>query len=137
MKPTKEQSHEEVWICQVRFWLCYDICHMRLLAHLGLRSRDANLVVFKWESETQVLIFCLRPKGLYYNVAADLFVVELTGFPRENLPITWKTEEERPYAIALDSAIKAGLVTASGKHGVRVTIDYDGTVVYNVYQIIE
>ena len=51
----------------------------------------------------------------------EVFVVELTGFPRENLPITWKTEKERPYAIALDSAIRARIVKTAGKFGVYVT----------------
>jgi len=66
----------------------------------------------------------------------DVYVVELTGFPKQNLPITWDTEEERPYAIALDSAIKAGLIDAPGKYGIEVTYERDQWI-YNIYAIHE
>ena len=66
----------------------------------------------------------------------DVFVVELTGFPVENLPITWNTEEERPYAIALDSAIKSGIVRSAGKFGIHVTESAEA-LTYNIYAIKE
>lgn len=65
----------------------------------------------------------------------EVFVVEFSGWPVD-LPITWETEEERPYAIALDSAIKAGIVTAAGKYGIHVTENGD-RLTYNIFAIKE
>lgn len=67
----------------------------------------------------------------------EVFVVEINGFPRSLLPVTWESPAERPYAIALDSAIKAGIVTAPGKYGIHVTTDKANNDTYNIYKIIE
>jgi len=65
----------------------------------------------------------------------QVYVVNFTGWPLD-LPITWETEEERPYAVALTSAIKAGIVTAAGKYGIHLE-HKNGKDTYSIFQIIE
>lgn len=48
----------------------------------------------------------------------EVFVVEFDTMPE--LPITWSTEEERPYAQILGAAIMTGLITEPGKYGLAI-----------------
>lgn len=66
----------------------------------------------------------------------EVYVVEFDTMPE--LPITG-VGDEIPYARALTAAIAEGLITEPGKYGVHVTQEpeYDGSLVYNVYEIIE
>lgn len=59
-----------------------------------------------------------------------LFIVDFDTMPE--LPITWSTEEEMPYAIALGRAIENGQITEPGKYGISVDIDTD---TYNIWSI--
>lgn len=47
-----------------------------------------------------------------------LYIVDFDTMPE--LPITWSTEEERPYALALARAIHNGTITEPGKYGIAV-----------------
>jgi hypothetical protein len=62
----------------------------------------------------------------------DVFVVEFDTMPV--LPITWTTEEEKPYALALARAIHEGQITEPGKYGIHVDPE---TKVYNIFKIVE
>lgn len=48
----------------------------------------------------------------------EVFVVDLEALPE--LPITWSTAEEEPYAKALDHAIRTGVITEPGKYGIEL-----------------
>jgi hypothetical protein len=65
-------------------------------------------------------------------VGQKIYVVEFETMPQ--LPITWKTEEEKPYALALAQAIHEKIITEPGKYGIFVEID---TQMYNVFKILE
>lgn len=64
----------------------------------------------------------------------EVFVVDFDTVPQP--PITWATEEEKPYALALDSAIREKLVTEPGKYGIHVTNEVD-RIIYNIFHINE
>lgn len=49
-----------------------------------------------------------------YNV----FVVDFKTMPE--LPITWSSPEEEPYAKALQAAIQDGVITEPGKYGIQI-----------------
>lgn len=49
---------------------------------------------------------------------ADVYVVDFDIMPE--LPITWTRSEEAPYAMALDAAIRNGVVTEPGKYGITI-----------------
>lgn len=60
----------------------------------------------------------------------QMYVVEFDGMPE--LPITYSTEEEAPYAMALTLAIQWGVITEPGKYGIRVG---DGR--YDIFLLLE
>jgi len=64
----------------------------------------------------------------------DVYVVDFDTLPQ--LPITWDDEEEKPYAQALDIAIRGRLVAEPGKYAIHV---YDANVAVNwmIFKIIE
>jgi hypothetical protein len=64
----------------------------------------------------------------------EVYVVEFDTMP--TLPITWETEEEKPYAVGLAAAIHSGQITEPGKYGIEATRDGDQWV-YNAYRIEE
>ncbi len=63
-----------------------------------------------------------------------VYVVEFNAMPK--MPITWNTEEEKPYAIAFTSAIRSGIITAPGKYGIHLETKKDKDT-YNIFKIIE
>lgn len=64
----------------------------------------------------------------------EVYVVEFDTMPE--LPITWMTQEEEPYARALAAAIHNKVVTEPGKYGVHIDHDADGKF-YKIYRIEE
>jgi len=64
----------------------------------------------------------------------DVFVVDLDTMPE--LPITWNTEEEKPYALALAAAIQQGVITEPGKYGIHIPSD-DQPLLYSIFTIKE
>lgn len=63
----------------------------------------------------------------------DVFVADLKELPP--LPLTYEdTPELKPYAWALETAIRTGLITGPGKYGVEINED---DMTWNVYLIIE
>lgn len=64
----------------------------------------------------------------------DVFVVDFDAMPM--LPITWKTLEEAPYAIALETAIRDGVITEPGKYGIHIPAD-DKPQMYTIFTIKE
>jgi|1186.fasta_scaffold443038_2 hypothetical protein len=64
----------------------------------------------------------------------QIYVVKFDTMPK--LPITSRTEEEKPYALALDTAIREGQITEPGKYGIQVTQE-NGQDIYNLFHIIE
>jgi hypothetical protein len=66
----------------------------------------------------------------------EVFVVEFDTLPE--LPITWETEEEKPYALALTAAFQKATITEPGKYGIEFTREDDaGDLQYQVYRIDE
>lgn len=61
-----------------------------------------------------------------------VYVADLKTMPE--LPITWETSEEEPYARCLDNAIRTGVITEPGKYGIRFELD---TQTYKMARIIE
>lgn len=47
----------------------------------------------------------------------EVYVVDLKTMPE--LPITWETPEEEPFAKALGAAILTGVITEPGKYGIE------------------
>lgn len=64
----------------------------------------------------------------------NVYVVEFDTMPE--LPITWSTEEEKPYALALAHAIHNETITEPGKYGLVVD-DLDDHIEFTVFKIIE
>jgi hypothetical protein len=48
----------------------------------------------------------------------DVYVVDFDTMPE--LPITWNTLAEKPYAKALDDAIRSNIITEPGKYGIAL-----------------
>lgn len=65
----------------------------------------------------------------------EVFVVDFDTMP--TLPITWNTLEEKPYALALEDAIKTGKISEPGKYGIRITENLPHGWIYNIYTITE
>lgn len=66
----------------------------------------------------------------------QVFVVDFDTMPE--LPIRWANETEKPYAMALGSAIATGVITDPGKYGVEVTNFLpDVDLTYTIHLIIE
>lgn len=64
----------------------------------------------------------------------DVYVVEFDTMP--SLPISWSTEEEKPYALALAHAIHTAVITKPGKYGLYISsLDYP--MLYSAYTIKE
>jgi hypothetical protein len=61
-----------------------------------------------------------------------VFVVDFETMPK--LPINWKTEEEKPYALALAIAIHEGVITEPGKYGIHIPAD-DKPMLYSIFAI--
>lgn len=64
----------------------------------------------------------------------DVYVVDFATMPE--LPITWKTDEEKPFAQALQAAIRDGVITEPGKYGIHIPADNKPTL-YSIFTIIE
>lgn len=60
----------------------------------------------------------------------EVYVVNFDTMPE--LPITASTLDEAPYALALETAIRGGIITEPGKYGIHL----DGTN-YTIYRILE
>jgi hypothetical protein len=65
----------------------------------------------------------------------EVYVVEFDTVP--DLPITWNTPEEEPYARALHIAIEGGLITEGGKYGIDVETSEGPKPIFNIFHIIE
>lgn len=65
----------------------------------------------------------------------EVFVVDLQTMPE--LPITWERDEEQPYALALETALRAGAITVPGKYGIYVEGTEGPKPIFNLYHIIE
>ena len=67
----------------------------------------------------------------------EVFVVDFDVMPE--LPITWNTLDEKPYADALANAIQTGVITKPGKYGIAIEEPVDPTVTisYSIYTIKE
>lgn len=65
----------------------------------------------------------------------EVYVVVFDTMPE--LPITYSTDEEKPYALALETAIKAGVLTEPGKYGIYVEATEGPKPIYNIYYIKE
>lgn len=65
----------------------------------------------------------------------EVFVVDFNTMP--DLPITWSTEAEKPYALALGAAISTGVITEPGKYGIHVTDTTADPLEYTIYTITE
>jgi hypothetical protein len=66
----------------------------------------------------------------------EVYVVEFDTMPE--LPIYWRTDEEKPYALALATAIHTGTITEPGKYGIEFTTEDDeGNLQYQVYRVDE
>lgn len=67
----------------------------------------------------------------------DVFVVDFDAMPE--LPITWNTNEEKPYALALAHAIQTGQITKPGKYGIIIDPPVDAAVpiTFSIYTITE
>ena len=63
-----------------------------------------------------------------------VFVVEFDTMPE--LPITWTTKEEKPYALALDRAINDKVITEPGKYGIHIPADTK-PMLYSIFAIQE
>lgn len=64
----------------------------------------------------------------------EVYVVDFDTLPE--LPITWETPEEEPYARCLTAVIEDKVITEPGKYGIEITNNGQGNL-YNVYQIKE
>lgn len=64
-----------------------------------------------------------------------VYVAEFDEIPE--LPITWDTPEEEPYARCLDNAIRTQVITKPGKYGIYVTVGADEKLTYHIYTIKE
>jgi hypothetical protein len=66
----------------------------------------------------------------------EVFVVDFDTMPE--LPITWITFEERPYAEALQDAIQHKIITEPGKYGIAIEKPLAPNVfTYTIFAIIE
>lgn len=65
----------------------------------------------------------------------DIYVVEFDVMPE--LPITWATEDERPYALALARALHNGTISKPGKYGIYIIEDDGFKITWGVYKIVE
>jgi hypothetical protein len=65
----------------------------------------------------------------------NVFVVDFDTMPE--LPITWSTAEEEPYARSLDDAIRTGKITEPGKYGIVVSYIDDANFNYSLSKILE
>jgi hypothetical protein len=65
----------------------------------------------------------------------EVFVVEFDTMPE--LPITWATPEEEPYALGLARAIEQGWIAEPGKYGVEVGTFPSGSIYTNIFKIEE
>lgn len=68
----------------------------------------------------------------------EVFVVDIVTMPE--LPITWSTAEEEPYARSLDHALRTGVITQPGKYGIeretpKSRLDWNSH--YTIYRIEE
>jgi hypothetical protein len=63
----------------------------------------------------------------------DVFVVDFDTMPQ--LPITG-IGEEKPYAAALDAAIRTGIITEPGKYGIHIPSN-DEPMRYSIFIIKE
>ena len=72
-----------------------------------------------------------------FDVERTVFVVDFDTMPE--LPITWSTPEEEPYAKAFDDAIRTGAIKQPGKYGIALDkiIDPTVTLSYSIYTIKE
>lgn len=64
-----------------------------------------------------------------------VYIVDFDTMPE--LPITWSTPEEQPYALALEAAIQDGTITEPGKYGIHLVPRPFDRYDYNVYAIKE
>lgn len=64
----------------------------------------------------------------------DVYVVDFDTMPP--LPITWDTAEEKPYAEALDNAIRSKMITEPGKYGIRL-VPTGLAMKYMIFKIID
>lgn len=73
---------------------------------------------------------------MFQNIeGTNVFVVDLTDHPRAYLPVhDGGNRLLRPYADALDAAIRTGVVTKPGKYAVEVNLLAQR---WNVYKIEE
>lgn len=63
-----------------------------------------------------------------------VYVLDFDVMPK--LPITWKTDEERPYAKALQAAIETDVIDHPGKYGICIhPKDPTDWVVYEVIEV--
>lgn len=65
----------------------------------------------------------------------EVYVVEFDAIPE--LPITWSTPDEEPYARALHNGIEHGMITEPGKYGIYLDQEAAPTKLYMIYKIIE
>jgi hypothetical protein len=65
----------------------------------------------------------------------DIYVVDFDTMPE--LPITWSTEEEKPYALALARALSNGTISEPGKYGIHIVEDDGSTITWSVYKLVE
>lgn len=65
----------------------------------------------------------------------EVYIVDFDTMPE--MPITWSTPEEQPYALALEAAIRNGIVTEPGKYGIQITPRPFHRYDYNVYAVKE
>lgn len=62
-----------------------------------------------------------------------VYVIDFDVMPE--LPITWESEEERPYAKALQAAIETNVIDQPGKYG--IFIGPDDPTHWVAFEIIE
>lgn len=66
----------------------------------------------------------------------EVYVVDFDTMPE--LPITWETPEEEPYARCLTAVIEDKVITEPGKYGIEVKYDKEeNEKFYSVYRIEE
>ena len=79
-----------------------------------------------------------RPMSLQTVDGVEVYVVDLNTIPE--LPITWNTPDEEPYAKALEQAIRNGTISEPGKYGIHVhhfDPSADLAIKYSVAKIVE
>lgn len=64
----------------------------------------------------------------------EVYVVDFDVLPK--LPLTYATEEEKPYAIALARAIENGTISKPGKYGISIE-NHFGKPTWQAFEIIE